>query len=180
MPTQLIGLYSPAPQSGKTTIAKIAQAHGYSLVPFAEPLKLMLAPLLSGLGYTDLEVHRFLHEKKEELIPELNITTRAMLQTLGTEWGRTCISPDVWLRHWKVRASKCERVVVDDVRFVNEAELIREMGGEVWLVRRPGTRRQTSHASEGGLDEWPHFTDCIYNGSTLEHLEQAISARFCL
>lgn len=179
MSPQLIGLYSPAPQSGKTTIAKVLQSHGYTLVPFAEPLKLMLAPLLSSLGYTDLEVHRFLYEQKGECVPELGITPRAMLQTLGTEWGRTCISPDVWLKHWKVRVSKHERVVVDDVRFVNEAELIRSMGGQVWLIHRPGVRRGTNHASEGGLDEWPYFSDCIYNGSTLEHLEQVISARFC-
>ena len=179
MATKLIGLYSPAPQSGKTTIAKIAQANGYSVVPFAEPLKLMLASLLSSLGYTDLEVQRFVHERKEDMVPELGITPRALIQTLGTEWGRTCISPDVWLKVWQTRASRHERVIVDDVRFVNEAELVRRMGGDVWLIRRPGTVRSTRHASEGGLDEWPHFTDVIYNGSTLEHLEQAISARFC-
>ena len=42
---KIIGLYSPAPQSGKSTVASELEQRGYVTVPFAETLKLMLIPM---------------------------------------------------------------------------------------------------------------------------------------
>lgn len=176
MSAQLIGLYSPAPQSGKTTVAQCLVAQGYTIVPFAEPMKLMLAPMLECLGYSEAEIKRRLYVHKEELIPELKVSTRHLLQTLGTEWGRSCVAPDVWLNLWRCRVSRLGRVVVDDVRFPNEAELVRSLGGEVWKLTRPGALRGKSHASEGSLDSWAHFSRYIVNNGTVAQLTDAIAA----
>lgn len=175
MSTHIIGLYSPAPQSGKTTTGTYLSDKGYVRVPFAEPLKLMLTPLLEELGYSDFDVERILYYDKHERVEPLGVTSRHLQQTLGTEWGRTCVSPDVWLRVWKRRVRHYNRVVVDDVRFVNEAELIRELGGEVWHVERPGQLRGTDHSSEGSLDGWPHFSRYITNNGTLQDLADALA-----
>ena len=182
----LIGLYSPEPQSGKTTVSNLLFDKGYVRVPFAEPLKLMLTPLLEELGYSDYDVERLLYVDKHERVEQLGVTSRHLQQTLGTEWGRTCVSPDMWLRVWKQRMRHYRCVVVDDVRFINEAELIRAMGGEVWHIHREkpcGAQEDQSemdqvmrHVSEGGLDAWPHFSRYIVNNGTLQELADAVSA----
>lgn len=166
----IIGLYSPAAQSGKTTVARELQRRGYALLPFAQPLRDMLSAMLRGLDYDYLQIEHFLHVDKEALIPEFGVSARHMLRTLGTEWGRQCIAPDVWMTHWLERARRRSFVVVDDVRFENEAQLIRDLGGQMWRITRPGVVRNTEHASEGGLDLWPHFTHEIMNEGTIQDL----------
>lgn len=125
----IIGLYSPAAQSGKTTVAHYLRERGYTHLPFAQPMR-----------------------------------------TLGTEWGRECVSPTVWLDVWLAKARRKSFVVVDDVRFENEAELIRLVGGQMWRITRPGVERSTEHASEGGLDSWSKFTCDIVNAGTISDL----------
>ena len=166
----IIGLYSPAAQSGKTTVARALQQRGYALMPFAQPLRDMLSTMLTGMGMDSHAVTYYLSENKEAPIPELGVSARHLLRTLGTEWGRDCVKPTVWTDHWLARASRKPFVVVDDVRFVNEANLIRDLGGQMWRITRPGVKKNTEHASEGGLDAWEHFTYEIINGGTLQEL----------
>lgn len=173
---KLIGLYSPAAQSGKTTVSRELELRGFVRLPFAEPMKLMVRPLLMEMGYAPGEAKRLVYEDKEAVVPELGVSSRHLLQTLGTEWGRECVSPDVWLRVWRARAARFERVVVDDVRFENEAELVRSLGGQMWRVQRAGVCNVSTHASEGGLDAWPHFSRYIVNNGTLEQLRDAVAA----
>jgi hypothetical protein len=124
----------------------------YKKLSFADPLRKFSARILSSLGYNGLAC---LRDKKEEKIAELGVSPRQMMQTLGTEWGRSCIHPDLWVM---VAAGAVEKklkrgrnVVIDDVRFPNEAEMIRNLGGELWLVNRPGVVYEGDHASEGAL-----------------------------
>jgi hypothetical protein len=83
------------------------------------------------------------------------------MQTLGTEWGRA-LAPDFWVEAWKraierdaLHASadgETVLIVVDDVRFPNEVAAIREMGGSIARIERPGAGLAGSegdHASEG-------------------------------
>ena len=168
---KLIGLYSPAAQSGKSTVAKfLAQEHGYEIVPFAETLKEMLIPMLNALGYNDGEAYRLVHVDKQIVVRGAEVSVRHMLRTLGTEWGRQCIRPDIWLRCWQERIKPHTLVVVDDVRFTNEADLVRNLGGEMWLVERPDALRTHEHASEGGLDTYHGFTTHVVNDGALSDL----------
>ena len=166
----IIGLYSPAAQSGKTTVAQYLQERGYCRLPFAQPMRDMLSVMLSDLGYSEDLITHHLHVDKEALVPELGVSVRHLLRTLGTEWGRDCVSPSVWLDVWLSKARRKSFVVVDDVRFTNEAELIRLLGGEVWRITRPGVVRTTEHASEGGLDTWSEFTCDIVNSGSISDL----------
>jgi hypothetical protein len=173
--TKLIGLYSPAPRSGKTAVSHALERSVFVRVPFAEPLKEMVFPLLVSIGYTPEQAAQRLYSDKELVLDHLGVSTRHLLQTLGTEWGRTCIAPDMWLRVWQARIKRHEYVVVDDVRFENEAELIRSLGGEMWKITRKGMVNTHTHASEGSLDDWPHFARYIENDGTLEQLLHAVS-----
>lgn len=176
---RLIGLYSPAPQSGKSSVAAYLTSYGYRTVSFASPLKAMVRSFLAHAGYThDQMDDLFGPAKKEQILPELGVSPRHLLCTLGTEWGRECISPDVWLKCWqrnvKYYLDNDLPVVCDDVRFPNEAELIRKLGGELWMVTRPGVRRRGNHASEGSLDGYAYFDRRLSNAGSLMELYQAV------
>lgn len=147
----LIGIAGPA-QSGKSTLAgefrRLVEFRGrkYAEKPFAGPLKRMLASI--GVEISDLS--------KNVPVPFLDgrITPRIMIQTLGTEWGRS-LFPDLWLRVWQHELDDGANVVtVPDVRFDNEAELIRSMGGTIVHVTRKPTADMLAvpaHASEAGI-----------------------------
>ena len=53
------------------------------------------------------------------------------MQTLGTEWGRECIGPEVWVDVWKSNVQKWLdgglNVVVDDMRFPNEWDAVKAL-----------------------------------------------------
>lgn len=188
MKPHLIGLYSSAAGAGKSTVAEMLGRYGYTTLSFATPIKQMLAALLTELGYTPNEIASLIFEDKEQAIDKIHPRTSArhMLRTLGTEWGRQCVHPHIWLTVWKERKRQLDLVartatnqdayiVVDDVRFTNEADFIRSFGGHMWQITRPGTHTVIPHASEGGLDTYAHFTQTLENDSTLADLETNIS-----
>lgn len=179
---RLIGLVSHAPGCGKTSIARLlTDEQDYIRQPLAKPLKHAGYQVLLMVGVDPQAAHCYLYEDKHLVIPELGVTGRHLLQTLGTDWGRRMINPSIWINSWRVayrRDFLAREVpincVVDDVRFPDEADLIREFGGELWLVDRPGVAYDGRHASEGGLVGYPHFNRTIHNSGTLEDLHLVI------
>jgi len=167
---KIIGLYSPAPQSGKSTVAAHLKQQGYAVVPFAQTLKLMLIPMLESLGYDKHGANYLVHQAKQVVVGDAGVSVRHMLQTLGTEYGRQCIHPDIWVRCWKGRASRFDAVVADDVRFPNEAKMIKLLGGEMWRIDRPGVATTFDHASEGSLNSYREFDRYITNDGTIQDL----------
>jgi hypothetical protein len=176
----LIGLASHAPGSGKSTVAGHLAAKGFALVPFARPLKEMAEVFLRHLGTLSPEdIKRVVYRDRNEIIPGINVTGRHLLQTLGTEWGRERICANVWLQCWNNTARALLRsgtpVVVDDVRFPNEADLVTAAGGRLWLVDRPGAKEAAGtslgHASEGRLQGYQGFSAVVLNdGNSLKDL----------
>ena len=169
---RLIGLYSPAPGCGKTTVANLFIEH--QRVSFAAPLKRAVWRLLDGLGISG---SHFAYTDKEAVIPELGVSARHMMQTLGTEWGRACIHPDFWVMIARAQTERIMAdggsVVIDDVRFPNEAAMIRDLGGELWRIDRPGVIYSGDHSSEGGLEDIiPH--QVIINDGTIDQLKAKI------
>lgn len=143
---RLIGIAGRA-GAGKNTVASMVP--GAVVVQLADPLYAALAVML-GVPETTLRLRTF----KEREIPGIGKTPRQLLQTLGTEWGRTLVREDVWLvmlerRLTQLAAAGVDTVVVADVRFENEADWIRDQGGEVWHVVRETAA--DGHASERGI-----------------------------
>jgi hypothetical protein len=170
MTIKIIGLYSPAPGSGKSTIATYLEDYDYSVVPFAGFLKGMVRALLVELGYTPARTTEMIRQK-DLIVPGINIRMRTLMQTLGTEWGRNTLDQDFWINCWKEKVKSYRSLVVaDDVRFPNEALAIKEMGGEVWKIVRPGTENNENHSSEGQLDHWDGFSRIIVNGGSIDDL----------
>lgn len=171
MSTQIIALWSCAPGCGKSTVAGILAEQGYDIVPFAEPMKRMIIVLLLRAGYSMDYALQYVYTAKEEPLKLLpgEPTTRHLLQTLGTEWGRDCISRDLWTGIWANQAQQRAKVVVDDMRFVNEVAAVRKLGGQIWEIQRPGFKPDKSHRSEGGLPG-VEFDRVVVNDGTVEDL----------
>ena len=151
----IIGLYSPSPGHGKTTIANNLWVYGYRKHSFAQAFRNMLMSLLVDMGIPHDKAWDSLTVNKENVIPQLGVTGRHLMRTLGTEWGRDCVHPNLWVTTLEAKIRNSKKVVIDDVRFPNEAFMIRKNGGQVWLVtsERAGfTPEESSHRSDGELD----------------------------
>jgi len=142
----LIGFIGPI-GCGKTTAQKrLQESFGFARVRFAGPLKEMMR----ALGLTEAEIEGARKEKPCALLG--GQTPRHAMQTLGTEWGRGLIAPDIWINAWRaaVDASNAIGVVADDCRFPNEAAAIRALGGKIVRISgRAGETATPAHASEG-------------------------------
>lgn len=177
--TQLIGIASHYPGAGKSTVSMfLTVSLGYYRLPFAQPLKELCCTFLESLGMSESEAAHHVYDwGKEEVVPGLGVTGRHLLQTLGTNWGRHHVAPDIWLRVWHqsyaVTRNTHPRIVVDDVRFPNEAAAIKELGGQVWCVHRTDAIAPPRHESEGALHEWP-FDAQLHNDGTLRQLESEV------
>lgn len=137
--------------AGKSTAAgEIMRLVRYPVkLSFATPIK----QAALAMGFTRDEVF---NQDKEAPIADFNVSIRRVFQTLGTDWGRNMISRDLWLlmfaRQYRLQEkSGTELIVVDDVRFDNEADMILSLGGDIILV--DGTHSAADHhISESGID----------------------------
>jgi hypothetical protein len=143
---RLVGISGYA-GSGKTTAADhLISYHRFERVKFAGPLK----DMLRALGLREREIEGDLKEVPCMLLG--GRTPRHAMITLGTEWGRDMIHPDLWTRLALFKAesilNRGVSVVIDDLRFINEYEALKAAGGTVLRISRPGVGPLSSHLSE--------------------------------
>lgn len=145
--------------SGKTTACQIIQKliPDAVIVSFADPLK----EIAYQMGWNGIK------DKKG----------RKLLQLLGTECGRNCIDPNIWVYKWWERVQvhgPNKFILCDDLRFVNEALQIRQIGGRIIHITRRKVKRKYAqfflHASERGIPA--HFINyTIKNDGTKDELK---------
>lgn len=159
---KLIGLIGRA-RVGKDTVAHyLTRQYNFSHIAFADPMKEMLETAFGGINFHDGD--------REQPIDWLGKSPRQLLQTLGTEWGRNCIHPDIWtlIAEQKIEAAT-QSIVISDVRFHNEADMILKHGGELWHIQRDTTEKINTHVSE--QCSWDTYqTKTIENNGSLEEL----------
>jgi hypothetical protein len=140
---KLIGICGRA-GAGKDTIGDyLVSNYGWEKMSFANALKDITSiifgwdrKMLAGETPED----RVKREEKDEywsVIFNENITPRIMLQILGTNILRKNLGKDIWvnvLRRKLIESSN--NVVITDVRFPNEIDMIKSLGGEIIRVER--------------------------------------------
>ena len=174
----IIGLTGLA-GAGKDTVAdRLCAKYGFERHAFAEPIRDMLTALLTGAGID--YAHLFERDLKELPVPGIGISGRRMMQTLGTEWGRS-LDTELWVRVAAVTlglddlpnsSPVHDRIVLTDVRFPNEAAWIRSLGGYTWRVVRPAPA-VAEHVSEQHINQLPSDLS-IDNSGTLEDLHDEV------
>ncbi len=137
-------------RTGKDTVAEwLRRYHAYHIISFATPIKMMASTLLS-------ESEETFERLKDEKVEWLGCTRRHIAQTLGTEWGREMIHPDIWINIALRKTVGYSRCVFTDVRFKNEAFMLRQHqfapDTQIWRIERPGCDGKNPngkwHASE--------------------------------
>lgn len=165
----IIGLTGLAGSGKSLVAAHLAERHGFRVLKFAGPLKAMMRALLAEAGIDrDIAESMIEGHRKEQPSEALSgHTPRHAMQTLGTEWGRTCIDHGFWVDVWKSAATAWGgRIVADDCRFLNEVGAVHDLGGAVVGVYRAGLSTG-SHVSENAnlpRDFW------IVNDADITHL----------
>ena len=163
----IIGL-SGLKGSGKSTAANFLVEDGFIKMSFAEPIKRMLACV--RLSHEDLY-----GDRKEEPNHMLNgKTPRYAMQTLGTEWGRDLISPNIWVnvvKHDILKYEIKDHIVIDDCRFPNEVAMILGLEGIIVYIERDGETE--GHASEREVKSlYRHVT--VRNMGSLVYLQESM------
>jgi dephospho-CoA kinase len=141
-------------QTGKTTAANFIP--GAKILSFADPVKQIA---YSSFGWDGVKDEK----------------GRRLLQIIGTECGRA-YDKDIWVKKMReliaVTVGQNDIIAIDDCRFDNEPQLVRELGGIVIEITRPGCVPD-GHASEAGIS--PKLIDFhIFNNGTLEQLREKV------
>lgn len=172
---QAIGLSGYA-RSGKDTVgAYLVEHHGYQRVSFADPMRealYALNPFIDVDGW-DVSVREAVDAFGWEKLKTKSFTIRPLMQRLGTEVGRNMFGTDFWVDLAMSRIPDGSKVVFTDVRFPNEAEAVKAVGGQVWRITRPGLTAANNHPSETAVDDY-QFDKFIDNSSSLASLYKEV------
>lgn len=107
------------------------------------------------------------------------VKDRFLLQFIGTDWGRDKISKTIWGDIWQQEVDQellvGNLVVCDDVRFDNEAERVKSLGGVIIKLETKQNLERINtntgiqnHTSEAGVSEPLVDYTIINNGSLAE------------
>jgi hypothetical protein len=91
----LLGLIGNAGAGKDTVAAFLEDEHAFERIGFADPVLDMVLALFNAAGIDGAwAVERSL---KELPTPVLNTSYRRLAQSLGTQWGRELIGPELWV-----------------------------------------------------------------------------------
>jgi hypothetical protein len=171
--------------NGKDTVGNyLINKYNYKNIAFAGALKKACQEIF---GFTDEQVYG----NEKEIIDEFWKTTpRKILQYIGTDLFRNQlkniipdIGEDIWIQVvkrkiidiWKENPE--QRIVITDVRFQNEVNIIEELGGIIIKVSRPSINSNIDiHESELQIDNLKISSNIhILNDSSLEDLYDKIN-----
>ena len=166
----LIGLCGYA-RSGKDAAASALTKHGYFRLSFADNLRslayatnpLISQPHSTNPTYLAATVDAVGWEKAKE-----NPSVRRILQDLGLA-ARQTFGEDCWVDALHRQREDGKRYVITDVRFENEAQFIRSVGGKILHITRPGAEAVRPHVSEAGV-QFEEADFVISNDGTLDDL----------
>lgn len=159
--------------AGKDTAGMALYPLGYDHCSFADPLRESCS-LVTGVP---LEVFNNPETKNVPRDDLYGKTPREVLQLIGTEGWRNLIHPDVWVNAFIRRTGKKYSA---DVRFINEAKAIKDAGGILIHIEKPGQDKpEFQHQSEMEIAEVKKMAHIvIINDGTVEQLQNIVHSLF--
>lgn len=175
--SQVIGM-SGIKQSGKDTLGNyFVEKYGYKRLAFADALKEACREIF---GFSEEQLYG---DKKEVIDGYWGVTPRTVFQYIGTDLFREQIGTimpnvgkNIWLKviekkildEWKQNPNT--KFVITDVRFSNECEMVKNLGGTVIRVKRDSCSNIIDHhCSELEIDNL-NVTIEVPNNGTKEEL----------
>lgn len=129
------------------------------------------------------------NEAGEPTTDESPMSVREFLQLLGTDAVRDGLHTNAWVNalmadyheeevveplfEYMKRVSPPSNWIITDCRFPNEAQAVKDKGGVIIRIDRPGIEPVNAHPSETALDNWT-FDYKIANVSDLIALKQTV------
>lgn len=160
--------------AGKDTAGIALAKLGWKRHSFADPLRESCS-IVTGVPVSIFNDCELKNVPRDDLYGK---TPREVLQLMGTEGWRTLISKNIWVDAFLKQAAKSDSpgVYTCDVRFINEAEAIRNAGGILIHISRPGKDKpEFLHQSETEIPVVMNMAHCIIqNNSTPMDLENSI------
>ena len=186
--------------SGKGTVADVLVDQGFKKVSFADKLKDGVSTIFGwdrAMLEGDTDESRQWREQRDDFWSaetEMEVTPRLALQLFGTDCLRNGFHDGVWVSLLKKHMlDNPGNYVVPDVRFRNEQNMIRDLGGEIWRVQRGDIpewygcamldnttgsdlmEEYDVHPSEyKWIDMNNKFDVTLYNEGTIEDLKQLV------
>lgn len=167
---------------GKDEVGRIlTEKHGFTRFAKGDLIKdaaLAINPLIEVFPVVSLRLSVLVGDSGWDGVKKLD-DGRRFLQNLADEMVEVC-GRDVWNdalyvevdRHFKKAAEK--PVVLTRLSLPIECAPIKERGGQVWRVERPGYGPANSHPNEIALDSYP-FDRIITNDGSLADLEVKVA-----
>ena len=159
---------------GKTELARyLVGHHGFIERALADPIKEAVVAIFQ------LSPQQLDGDNKEVVDIRHNMSPRQMMQFLGTDIFRKHLNENFWVDHFRRWYDGMHDVVVPDVRFQNEVDMIHSLGGIVIKVDRPHKAGAGSsgrhiaidvHESEREVDRLENIDGVIVNSRSIEHL----------
>ena len=147
----LIGLSGHAGAGKSTAAGYLVKYHNYRAFAFSDALKRVVS---AAFGFSPEQLYGGLKEVSD---PRFGKSPRWCMQYLGTDVLRT-IWPEIWIWHLRQYIGDCRAlfkekpIVVTDVRFLDEAQALKDMGAVLWRIER---------ADVGIIDGIPgHVSEC--------------------
>jgi hypothetical protein len=174
METKMIIGFGHRAECGKDAAAShLIKRYGFTRRAFGDSLKEAVSAIFR-IPLADL------HDtaKKGELDHFWGQTLRFILQKVATECMRDNYDQEIWVKSVQrhiIDNKETTDWVIPDVRFVNEARAIKDWGGTIVCITRPGTGGGQnvgipSHRSELELDDFGGWDHHIMNNGTLDDL----------
>lgn len=175
-------------RAGKTTAAQwLVDNHGYTRMSFADPLREMLlgldpwvcnshdgspqrlSVLIAMYGWNGVKTNFMGSQYFKEV--------RRLLQHVGTDIVRKA-NPDYWVDQMLCQIEVAGKpVVIDDLRFDNEADLIKCAGGQIILITNPRVFGG-DHVSEELAGMFGNRFDVVTNGGSIEDFHHLLQRHF--
>ena len=90
------------------------------------------------------------------------------MQSLGTEWGRETVNENIWVFAMQKQIERMseEIIIIDDLRFPNEANWVLVNRGRIIELKRDGVECNDKHSSEKPLPK--QFITTTINATNME------------
>jgi hypothetical protein len=158
---------------GKDTAANVLVfRHGFVRRKFAQPIK-----EACGIIFQLPQDHFENDSHKERVNARHGISPRQMMQMLGTDMFRRMVDVDFWIHHfqdWCADQPDDTKVVVTDLRFQNEIDAVKRLGGLVVCIKRQGGegrhRSIDNHITESGIEFLKGVDVYVENDGSVEDL----------
>lgn len=170
---RIVGLTGYA-GAGKDAAAAGLVAAGWTRQAFADPVRSMalaIDPILIS-GPPSVRLAEFVEGVGWDIAKRFD-EVRRLLQAIGTDGVRVHLGADAWVQAFELARDRRSNTVAPDVRFPNEAEHIRRMGGIVIHIDRPGVGPVNGHVSEQVDDLVVDAT--VVNDGTIDQLQDRVA-----